>query len=516
MAAALALGLAACDGSSGDDATRAAMGGPGPMMALTPAGPMADPAVVTPGALPIGAGAAGACDLSLVELAAYQAVKVPLHGDGESIEIRNADLVARRGILFRALVSPEDGWGMRAARVRLTLTSVAGVRRFEDAKVIAAASTDGEIAGSFNFDVDDAAITEDARVVVEIVEPTSCARKSGAARVPGTGELALRARATGVLKLVLVPIRYQSDGSGRLPDTSEEQLNLFRDSLMALYPIEDVEISVRQPVGTNLTLGNSGWGDLLDALRVVRSEDGAAEDAYYYGLVSPAQTFTTFCRGSCTAGVSYQAPTGRPGQRVGVGVGFPGVVAADTLSHELGHQHGRGHAPCLTRDGVDAAYPYPGGGIGVWGFDRRKGMLISPTGRSDIMGYCKTPWISDYTFQALLERSAQVNLKRQALRLEPEPRAVRALLVDGAGRARWGLPSVETWSLPPGDPEPAIVRDATGVVVATIDVYRLPLADADGATVLVPASRPGWHTIEVAGSAPMPFAAPSSVRRLFR
>ena len=40
----------------------------------------------------------------------------------------------------------------------------------------------------------------------------------------------------------------------------------------------------------------------------------------------------------------------------------------DTISHEMGHNHGRNHAPGCNAAGVDMNFPYaPGPGIGVNG-----------------------------------------------------------------------------------------------------------------------------------------------------
>ena len=44
------------------------------------------------------------------------------------------------------------------------------------------------------------------------------------------------------------------------------------------------------------------------------------------------------------------------------------VNKADTAAHELGHSHGRNHAPCgmgLDPSSIDPAYPHDGGKIGV-------------------------------------------------------------------------------------------------------------------------------------------------------
>ena len=75
--------------------------------------------------------------------------------------------------------------------------------------------------------------------------------------------------------------------------------------------------------------------------------------------------------------------------------------------HELGHNHGREHAPCGVSG--DANYPYNGGSIGVYGYDLLTGQLFSPNEHADMMSYCDPTWISDYNFLALFDRVRSVN-----------------------------------------------------------------------------------------------------------
>jgi hypothetical protein len=51
---------------------------------------------------------------------------------------------------------------------------------------------------------------------------------------------------------------------------------------------------------------------------------------------------------------------------------------------------------------VDPDFPHAGGTIGVYVFDLQDNVLRSPSS-PDIMGYCGDPWISDYTYQGVLD-----------------------------------------------------------------------------------------------------------------
>ena len=77
--------------------------------------------------------------------------------------------------------------------------------------------------------------------------------------------------------------------------------------------------------------------------------------------------------------------------------------ASGVAAHELGHNFGRSHAPCGGVSSSDPNYPYAGGVIGQWGYDMTAGTLKPPTS-TDLMGYCGSNWISDYTYVGVMTR----------------------------------------------------------------------------------------------------------------
>lgn len=452
-----------------------------------------------------------ACSVSLTGLDSYQGVRVPLFADGATAVDRNAPVISGRRTFFRAHVAFSGTAGNAQARL---VVEAAGARQsFFDTKALAAGSDLATLDTTFNFDVPGAALSDDARVFVELRLGAGCGTDAGR-RLPTSGSIHLGARPVGALKVMLIPVQYDGDSSGRLPDVSDTQLALYRDTLMAIYPVSIVDIRVREPVVTGLKLGqDDSWSKLLDQLREVRDSDGAAGDIYYYGLVSPGTTFAKYCRGACTAGLSYLASDRRSALlQTGVGVGFTGQTAADTLAHELGHQHGRKHAPCQVQGAsLDDAYPYERAAIGSWGFDVRNGRLQSPTTTRDFMSYCGPTWISDYNFSALAVRRESVTVTSALTRGDDRPvsRRHRVLLLDGQGGASWGRPFGKDELT--GDVEPARVLDAAGQEIARIDVRRIANADSQTATILVPAARSGWASIEIKGARPLAFTAPALV-----
>jgi hypothetical protein len=178
------------------------------------------------------------------------------------------------------------------------------------------------------------------------------------------------------------------------------------------------------------------------------------------------------------------------------------------MAHEIGHNHGRNHAPCGNPSGVDTAYPYTGGLIGVMGYDDRT-QSLRPTSNSDIMGYCSNKWISDYTYRALIDRVATVNGIADVYTDAAALATWRVLLLD-SGVPRWGLP-ITTPTLAAGTPEVAYIDDANGAQIAQTIVYRTAIGDADSSMLMVPEPQPGWAAIEISGAPPLSFSAPVSV-----
>jgi hypothetical protein len=147
--------------------------------------------------------------------------------------------------------------------------------------------------------------------------------------------------------------------------------------------------------------------------------------------------------------------------------------------------------------GVDANFPNSNGATGVYGWDMRTQKLLAPD-RTDIMGYCNNKWISDYTYDGLLNRVAQVNGATNVIVAEGSLRPWRVLLLDSRG-TRWGIP-IDEPSLPTGEAEPAEVIDASGLVIDTVDVYRTQVSDIEAFSVQVPAPEVGWAAIRVDGA----------------
>jgi hypothetical protein len=343
-----------------------------------------------------------AAGITISEVALFQAVKVTLARDGALFSMREAPIVAGREAVLRIYVEPEAGFAARDLVAKLKI----GDKTLEQTKRVSAASSD-QVAGSA-FDVKLAAdlVTPESSYSIEIIDAAGepFDGDTHPARHPRGGGLEpLGALKTGSIKVTLVPFRYDFDGSKRLPDTSAAQLERYRRALYEAYPVTAVELTVRAAVPYAADFNIEEFDAINDLLVDIRKQDGASFEEYYYGLINPASSFSKFCQGGCTTGQTFIVDDVRDaGIRVGAGHGFSGDDAAGTFVHEMGHAHGRLHAPCdVSR--YDANYPDPDGRTAGWGYSVIRDKWFDPD-HADFMSYCDPAWVSAYTYSALHER----------------------------------------------------------------------------------------------------------------
>ncbi|AKF10468.1 M66 family metalloprotease [Sandaracinus amylolyticus] len=439
-------------------------------------------------------------DAALREVAIYQGVKITIAREGAAVA-PSAPIVAGRDALLRLFVEPRAGFVAREVVARVELGDGAPI---EVRGRIQGSSTDADLASTLNVRIPGDRITPEVPIAVGIYDVAATCGGGGAtggARFPSSGTATLAARSNGgTFRVVLVPVRYAADGSNRLPDTSAANVAAYRDFMRSVFPVQDVEITVRSsPLVWNGGIGadGSGWSQLLNECMNLRQSDRPPADTYYYCLFSPASSFSQFCGRGCVAGLGPVPSVRDTFSRASIGLGYRGTE--DTFVHEVGHSLGRPHAPCGGASGAEASYPYSGGRIGSWGYDLLQNQLLNPSQHTDVMGYCDNQWISDYNYRLVFERIRGV---RGIASVSGTPTRYATVVVDVDGSLSWGS-EVELVFAPDGDALDATWATTSGEIAA--DATLLPVSHVDGGIVYVPVpdasvtaiTIPGYGTLAV-------------------
>ncbi len=350
----------------------------------------------------------GAAGVSVTEIILYQGVSRPLMKEGQVVS-GNTPVVAKRDALLRVFYQTDSGYDGQPVTAKLTIDDLAPIVQIV---TLGSGSSEANLQSTINFDVPGANLTAGASYRVDVLQSSNGDGNPTASFPSAPGERsAFEAKTSGGLNIKLVAIQYNADGSGRLPDTSGAQLKAYEALFYGMFPVEDVVVTVRsKPMAWSSPVfpSGNGWAALLNALVDLRNQDGAAFDTYYYGIFAPANSLAQYCGvGKCLGGLAFIGKPGHAYFRASIGVGFSGSLAADIAVHELGHLHGRKHAPCGTAG--EPSYPHDGAGIGVYGYDLVSKTLYSPNHYVDMMSYCNPSWISDYTFTHLFNHANLVN-----------------------------------------------------------------------------------------------------------
>jgi Peptidase M66 len=445
-------------------------------------------------------------DLAL-DIAIFQGVKIPLVTTNKRAEAAAPIVAGRPGVLR---VYPKTLPGFLAQSVVAELTLKKGdaqPQRRELTKVISKSGLDDAPATVFDFELTAEDCAPDVSYSVAFLpgENSPGTEDVGQARYPADALENLGATsASQTIKMVLV----------RLPDTRPAQVELYRARMQQLYPVPSVDIQVHAPISIRgaVSPGGRGWDTLLDAFTQFRASEGPASDVYYYGLFVPASSFDAYCSQGCISGLSnfVQDPS-QADFRASIGLGYPGQDSADTFVHEVGHAHGRDHAPCAGAGGnapndTDPRYPYPGGKLGVWGYDILGKAFISPNGPggdasfTDLMGYCDKNWISDYNYRALYVRNKALHANAK-VHAAPRSYHVLSMRADGGLKFRGQRmtltqPLDQQLQITAFDPQRRTLAAAPLEEKAVLVRYdHLP-----GGTVLLPTSLAPGSWVRVEGS----------------
>jgi hypothetical protein len=404
-------------------------------------------------------------------------------------------IVAGRPALLRVFVAVDGSYDGSPVTARLFLGNDPPV----EITASVTASQDANLASTVNFEIPAEKMVPGLQYRVALLQPLGEHSKGDnmGAFHPATGNDTIDVQSDGMsLKLAIVPIRYGGDGSNRQPDTSDAQLQGYKDYFFATYPIRQIDLTVHAPWSWSGYIGpdGTGWGEVLDGLAQLRLQEHASPDVYYFGAFEPEPSFDQFCAGGCVAGLGLIGSPGDNYSRAAVGLGYSGDMAWTTAIHEIGHTQGRSHAPCGGAQGVDPGFPYKTGGIGVWGYDLVGKQLIPPTQGKDMMGYCDPYWISDYTYKAIFDRIKTVNNASFVV-----PDSLKNLVwerarVDAQGKLSW-LPPLQLELPPQGEAQKVTVLVAGSATV--VDGHFLGYDHLPGGILFWPKQKASASRIEV-------------------
>jgi hypothetical protein len=192
------------------------------------------------------------------------------------------------------------------------------------------------------------------------------------------------------LSIVLVPVRQSANQlQGDVTAANRDQ---YLDFARRIYPIPGYEAGVHAVYTTTTSdplqpdNANGAWSTVLSEIAALRLVEDS--ERHYYGVVRIGYA-------SGLAGMGY---IGLP---IAVGYDHPADRGRIT-AHELGHTWNRRHADCGGADNPDPNFPHPNGTIGRIGYDLEEETIRART-TPDVMGYCGNPWISDYTYEGVMD-----------------------------------------------------------------------------------------------------------------
>src|SRR5690606_37802361 len=173
---------------------------------------------------------------------------------------------------------------------------------------------------------------------------------------------------------------------------SVQNAEQYLNALRLMFPVNEITYTFNEAFTSTvaqLPAGDAGfapWESVLIEINAMRN-GSQPPAAHYIGIVK----VNYFNNG--IAGIAYVS-----GRAAVVWDHLPS--GSEVTAHELGHNFGRQHVRCSGNEaGVDFNYPYPGGVTGVFGWNSASGAIVSPQ-TTDIMSYCNSQWISDYTWTA--------------------------------------------------------------------------------------------------------------------
>ncbi len=294
-------------------------------------------------------------------------------------------LTSGRGVTIRALVKTGGG-SMAAPPVRIKIADANGklleTGLMSGPPTISAAVDRTSISANFVFELKAASVRPGMQVSI-VANPDRLA--SDPAPVNNMQELSPAVGPESVMYVTAVPIRTQVEGTAILPNSGGGDAAIrqtIRSTLMAMYPLSDVKVRLREPyLMTGLTTMRGTWGLMLGEVNKLRIAEG--RHGHYIGFVPRSPL------GSTTTGNAFMPGT----VSVAKGAANPTAWRSGNVQHELGHNFGLGHTACT-----------PVGEPGELGYDAETRAIVLLSERKNTMSYCGPSWISKSNYAAVQRR----------------------------------------------------------------------------------------------------------------
>lgn len=408
-------------------------------------------------------------------------------GDGVIPPVaRNGELVHGRTTLVQAEWLA-DGGEARMIEARLELIHADGrIELLVDQKYVAGLADLSDPERSFAWELAPEQVDPGLRMRLSLFEVDDVQRVGATDRAmfPSDGsELELGVGADAMsMRLVLVPVMTPDGG----PTLGPAEVTAIRERMLATYPLQDIDLVVGAPWDRDSRL--QLIDESFDYMATRRVADGEGSGTYYHLILD-----NLTC---CEEGSDYDSWAGvanivggeyADSPRDGISKVYPENADPEwdlaTIVHEVGHNHGRSHAPCGDPAGPDPAYPYAGATLTTRGFDIVRGTVIDPQAiapeftmpPTDFMSYCWPQWWSDYSWRALVERVRMVTALAGHAEAEPRWR-LRGYVREG-GVVTWSR--VRVLGLPiTNDGHGSLEVRARSGAVQTLPVRASEIGDA--------------------------------------
>ncbi len=309
--------------------------------------------------------------------------------------------VEQRGGIVRAFISANQA-GITSPKVHLYFRK-AGVPTMvpmSGPATVPTSPSEGDLASTYNYTFDETLLEPGTEmyVIVDRLDKVFELNENNN-RYPDSGWGDIDTRDVPQMRITVVPITIEGGASASV---SLSQAEALLGKTVRVHPIGDYDIQVRanytfaNPTGTS-----QDWITLLNEMAQLREAE------------NPNRQYHAFLPEPLSPGIG------------GIGyIGYPAAVSIqhdETIAHETGHNLSLPHNPCSGQEGnPDPNYPYAGGKIGTWGYDIVTGALYDPNVYVDLMTYCSPEWVSDYSFNNVLDyRSGGFGWEAEAEGLAP-------------------------------------------------------------------------------------------------